>query len=414
MHQVDNTRENFISEMSGKQLICFGAGRFLKNIKGFLESEHLCITHLIDNNQDKWGTYFENIRIENPSILDECSGEKYIILISVKNFVDEIREQIERDYPHMFVIFKWPLETKEFREFDDKMWYERIYEPCRILYNNIAADYDAKKREIYLSQKKDLLLDREKVVLPRTPIMITTRCTLRCKECSNLMPYYKSPRDYDADEIIGCIRNICNAVDEWICCELVGGEPFLYHELAKILRYVLNEKKIQYVEFTTNASVVPNQEILELLNNKKTYIKISRYPGLIDPSRLIEQLDKYSIRYTLLENIRWSKTGKLTTRERTIVEIQSQYLNCVTAKLCRTILNNKLYVCAKAASLAELGYVEGLESVDLTDTDNLREKISDFLRIPYSEACNYCDTASTDEELIEPAVQIERKIVQDV
>lgn len=51
----------------------------------------------------------------------------------------------------------------------------------------------------------------------------------------------------------------------------------------------------------------------------------------------------------------------------------------------------------------------GVETVNLTDVDNLRENIYHFLRIPYSKTCNYCDIASADEELIEPAVQLERK-----
>ena len=107
--------------------------------------------------------------------------------------------------------------------------------------------------------------------------------------------------------------------------------------------------------------------------------------------------------------MRWSKTGKLTSRARTEEELQSQYLNCGQAKLCRTILNGKLFVCSKAASLMELGYVDNLEMVDLQEKNNLRKNIYDFLRLPYSEACNYCDIASMDEEIVEPAVQMERE-----
>lgn len=410
MYQINNTRENFIKQIYQKQLICFGAGRFLKNIKGFLESEHLCIAHLIDNNKDKWGTRIDNSVIEDPCILSGCSGEEYVILISSKRYANEIKEQIEKDFPNKFMIFKWPLETEEYREFDDKIWHERIYKPCETLYNKIALVFNEEEREAYLSKKKELLSDKEKVILPRTPLMITTRCTLRCKECSNLMPYYEHPGDYDADEIIGWIKNICEAVDEWICLELVGGEPFLYRNLAKILRYTLGEEKIQQVEFTSNASVMPDQEMLELLSNRKVHIKISQYPGLIDPSRFMELLGKYGIWYELMENMRWTKTGSLTSRGRTVVELQSQYLNCSQAKVCRTILNGKLYVCSKAASLMELGYLDDLEMVDLTDKDNLRKNIWQFLRLPYSDACNYCDIASADEEIVEPAIQAERKI----
>ena len=408
MHQINNTRENLIREMDQKQLICFGAGKSLKNIKGFLESKHLCIAHLIDNDKDKWGIHIDNSVVEDPCILSGCSGEEYVILIPSKRYANEIKEQIEKDYPNKFMIFRWPLESEEYREFNDEMWYERIYLPCETLYKNIASVFGEEERGLYISEKKELLSDKEKVILPRTPLMITTRCTLRCKECSNLIPHYEHPKDYDADEIIGWIKNICDAVDEWICLELVGGEPFLYRNLAKVLRYVLNEEKIQQVEFTSNASVMPDQEIMDLLSNRKVYIRISQYPGVIDPSQFMELLNEYGIRYILMENMRWIKTGSLTSRERTVVELQYQYLNCIPAKLCRTILNGKMYVCSKAASLMELGYTDDLETVDLTDKDNLRTNLRRMLQLSYSKACNYCDEASKDEEVIEPAEQISK------
>lgn len=408
MHQINNTRENLIKQMHQKQLICFGAGKFLKKIKGFLESEHLCIAHLIDNNKEKWGICTDNSVVEDPSILSDCTGEEYVILISTLKYANEIKEQIEKGYPNKFMIFKWPLAIEEYKQFDDKIWYERIYIPCEDLYNNIASVFSEEERELYISRKKELLSDKEKVILPRIPLMITTRCTLRCKECSNLMPYYKHPQDYDTNEIIGWIKNICEAVDEWICLELVGGEPFLYRNLAKILRHALSEEKIQQVEFTSNASVMPDQEMLELLSNKKVYIKISQYPNLIDPSRFMEVLDEYGIRYRFMESMRWIKTGSLVSRGRTVVELQSQYLNCTQAKFCRTILNGKMYACSKAASLMELGYTDDLETVDLMVNDNLRTDLRQLLQLPYSKACNYCDIASQDEEFIEPAEQVRK------
>lgn len=407
---MKNTREYFIEAATRKKVICFGAGKFLKNIKGFLEAENITIAHLIDNSENKCGMYIDNILVESPYILSRCSEGEYVILISSKNFADEIERQIITDYPNKFVIFRWPLEISEFQEFNDKIWYERIYKPCESLYKHVATCLfgveELEEREKYLSDKRDLITDKSKVILPRTPLMITTRCSLRCKECSNLMPYYKQPKDYDADEIIEWIKNICDIIDEWICCELVGGEPFLYRDLAKILRYVLNEEKIQYIEFTTNASIIPSREILELLGNKKIYVKVSQYPNLIDLSKLVDILEEYEIRYEIMENMRWSKTGVLTSRNRTEAELQSQYLNCGSAKLCRTILNGKMYVCAKAASLMELGYVDNLEMVDLLDKENLRENMRQFLCLPYSKACNYCDIASKDEEIVEAAEQI--------
>lgn len=404
-----NTREEFLDIAKERKIICFGAGRFLGQITAFLQAEHLSMEKLIDNAQTMKGKLWEGIEIQLPDILKDCDGNEYVILISSKNFAKEIEQQINSLFPDKFQIFKWPLAIQEEVDFDERLWQERIYGSCMSTYKEIAEGRMG--AETYIKEKANLLMDKEKVVLPRTPLMITTRCTLCCKECSNLMPWYSAPKDYPSDEIIQWIQNICDSVDEWVCCELVGGEPFLYRELEKILSYVLNEDKIQRVEFTTNASIIPKAGILQLLKDDKVFVKVSEYPGLINSEKFINTLEEYGIRYNVMENMRWSRTGNLEKRNRSRQELQSQYLNCGPAKVCKTILNGKLYVCSKAASLMELGYVNHLESVDLMDTTHLRENIKGFLQLTFSYACDYCDMASADEEIVEPAVQIKREIL---
>lgn len=403
---MHNTREEFLNKAADKQIICFGAGNFFKNAAGFLESEQLNIAMLLDNSEEKWGTCMEGIKIQAPDVLRECDGNEYMILISSRNFADEIEKQIETTFPDKFLIFKWPMAFQVKENFDEQLWYERIYKPCESLYKAVAEN--KKDAADYLERKKVLLADQERVILPRTPLVITTRCTLCCKECSNLIAHYSAPKDYAADEIIQWVKNVSNAVDDWICCELVGGEPFLYRELEKVLSYVLSEEKIQQVEFTTNASIIPQTSILELLKNNKVFVKISEYPGLVSYENLTRVFDEHGIRYRVMKSMRWSKTGSLKKRNRPSKDVQSQYLNCPAGKICRTILNGKLYVCSKAASLMELGYADQLEMVDLLDTDNLRDNIKKFFQLLSSEACDYCDIASVDEEWIEPAEQVRR------
>ncbi len=404
---MQNTREDFFKAASDHKIICFGAGKFLQHIVSFLNSNHLKIDKLIDSSKELEGKIMEGCEIQSSDILENCDGNEYIILISSKNFVREIYEEINKLYPDKFVVFKWPLTVQEEVIFDERLWNERIYGACMSTYREIAKNKaDA---EMYVEEKKILLADKEKLVLPRTPLMITTRCTLCCKECSNLMPYYSSPKDYNSDEIIQWIRNICSAVDEWTCCELVGGEPFLYRDLREILSFVLEETKIQQIEFTTNASVIPKPDILGLMADERVVVNISEYPSIINSTEFIRVLEEYGIHYQTMENMLWVRTKNIEKRNRSHYELQSQYLNCSSAKMCRTILNGKMYVCSKAASLVELEKTDVLEYVDLMDIEHLRNNIREFLQLTFSEACDYCDIASADEEVIEAAVQMKRE-----
>lgn len=403
-----NTRTEFIQNSSRKKIICYGAGRYLKSVRNYIYSEGFEITYLVDSNKDIWGKTQCEIKISSPEILKTCSGEEYFIFISSKYYAAEIKKQIEADYPNKFTILCWPLAIDSFREFDDGMWEERIGRVCDYFYTRASEGVSEDKKKEYLDEKRKLLEDKQKVILPRTPLMITTRCTLRCKECANLMPYYEKPKDYSADEIISWIKNVCDAVDEWICLELVGGEPFMYKDFERILTYALAQEKIQTVEVATNGTLIPSENIMQLLKNKKVIVKISEYPNIVDYNRIIDRLKENGIRHELVYAMKWSRTGSLTHRGRSMLEVHTQYLNCGNAKMCRTILNGKLYVCSKAASLMEIGAATDIEFIDLKTRENLRERIRDFLRLTYSEACNYCDLGTSAEELIEPAVQVEK------
>lgn len=221
---MKNTRKDFLAAASDHKIICFGAGKILEQVAAFLYSNHLKIDILVDNAREMRGKNSEGCEIQSPNILGKCDGEIYIVIISSKNYAREIYNQINGLYPNKFMIFKWPLEIEEGVVFDEQLWSERIYGTCMSTYKEIAKNRkDASK---YIKEKEILLRDKEKLILPRTPLMITTRCTLCCKECSNLMPYYSFPKDYESNEIIQWIKNISSVVDEWACCELVGGEPF--------------------------------------------------------------------------------------------------------------------------------------------------------------------------------------------
>lgn len=174
------------------------------------------------------------------------------------------------------------------------------------------------------------------------------------------------------------------------------------------MSYVLKETKIQQIEFTTNASVIPKSDILRLMADGRVVDNISEYPNLFNPAKFMYTLEEHGIHYHIMKKMRWTKTKNLEKRNRSYDKLQSQYLNCGPAKMCRTILNGKLYVCSKAASLAELGKVDRIEYVDLMDVEHLRDNLRDFLQLTFSKACDYCDMASGDEEIIEAAVQMKR------
>lgn len=56
-----------------------------------------------------------------------------------------------------------------------------------------------REKEKYIRGSKD---GKRPLVLPRIMVMPTTRCNMRCKGCSSLLPYFKNPKDVSIEQIL--------------------------------------------------------------------------------------------------------------------------------------------------------------------------------------------------------------------
>ena len=68
----------------------------------------------------------------------------------------------------------------------------------------------------------------------RLGIMLTTRCTLRCRGCYLMSPEQK-PWDADIETVKASLPKIFEIFDHFDQICLMGGEPFLYRDLEQVL-----------------------------------------------------------------------------------------------------------------------------------------------------------------------------------
>jgi len=241
------------------------------------------------------------------------------------------------------------------------------------------------------------LIKPNAVTYPDVVVVLTTHCSLRCAKCNNLMPCYKEPYHIPAEEVLEDIRTLLSHTDICVKLELLGGEPFIYPEIDKVIDGVRDFKNVMCVAFTTNATVIPSDETLKkiaALTNKK--IVISDY-GV--KTQKVEEFMKvckeYGIPCGRSISRYWADPGNTECRNKSIEQLGIEYNKCYSSRYCRTMLNGRVYACARAASLADLGLMDGSH-----DSFNVREKVSDmefrkgfrkFLTLDYADACNYCD-----------------------
>ena len=192
--------------------------------------------------------------------------------------------------------------------------------------------------------------------------------------------------------------------------ELIGGEPFAARNLKEVLDFLIKEEKVLCIEITTNATIFPHQELVSSLRNEKVLIKISDYSMIVNQERFVECMENNQIHYKKLIFENWIATGGIEKRNRESSELIKQYYNCNSGYLCKTLWENKLYPCARAASLAELGIYKECPYIDVSNDEKLRERLIHFFMVPTCGPCDYCNIALEEVEFVEPAVQIKDEV----
>ena len=247
----------------------------------------------------------------------------------------------------------------------------------------------------YFRVFKDSLLPN-KQIFANIVIIMTTKCTLRCENCNNLMPYYHSPYHIPSEQLISDIRAFLDNIDTCVKLSLLGGEPFIYPELTTVIDAVIDHPAVMYLSLTTNGTVIPDEEVMKRLRHRKIVLHISDY-GVSTQKipQLIEILKGQNIRYTHKKDTDWVVPGGTKYRGKSKEQLKIEYNNCYSSRYCGTMLNGKMYLCARGAHLTDLGFMD--EPHDWFDIRKKRtakefqQQFKEFYLSDYAEACNYCD-----------------------
>ncbi len=249
----------------------------------------------------------------------------------------------------------------------------------------------------YLRVVRDGLLPGRRLY-PRLVLVMTTFCSLRCRDCNNLMARYEHPSHFEPKDLFYDLEDLLDGVDTLTELELIGGEPFIYPHLAKVIKKALSNKKILFVSLTTNGTVIPDEKMMKLLSDKRIRVEISDY-GLANQKidDLAEAFDYHGVRYDRNPDLSWVSPGDVTKRGKSREQLAQEYQQCFSFKYCNTILKGRVYHCSRAAHLTDLGYMDHpLDSYDIHRVRSRSQKRDDFKHYwlaPYTMACDYCDHA---------------------
>lgn len=238
---------------------------------------------------------------------------------------------------------------------------------------------------------------------------VTTNCTLKCRKCNMLVPYYKNSYEYVAEDIEENLDLLTKKVEFIFKYQLVGGEPFLNKDIKRILALIGEKYQniIAWKRIVTNGTIMPDEETFNLLKLYGYDVVVSDYSEQVNYKERIDEferkLDEKGITYERDRALKWVDTGlPETIGEEQGNNIIDHMKNCASS--WHGLADKKLFYCNISWSAEKCGLFNNEEGdyIDLRDmeSDEILEKmialnLGDFPK-GYNSLCRFCKGCGTD------------------
>ena len=371
----------------GDKVVVFGASIGGKLITQCLNRNKVEVLFLCDNTTDK--KEFEGLDVFLP---DKLREQQYKIIVAVNRSFRSVYKCLQ------------------------DIGYDEVYVASKLLSQYSIDDFVIDSASIVSAQEflttypinvsnRNSFNGR----LSSLEVFITEKCTLRCMDCLHLIPHYKSPKDYDVDEIINYLFNVCMVVDYIEEIFILGGEPLLYKKLDKLLRWCYQCEKIGKIIIITNGCVLPSENILNAIKHTKPTMRISDYgKHSYKLQEIVSVLVQNEIEYHV-QNDPWIRMGDLYNRQYSQEELADITVSCPFA-MDLILLGGRLWRCVHIAHINNLGLYKSHEqdSIDFSCVVDVQKKKAELEALLMKDSligCNFCDGYNLSKK-VTPAIQL--------
>jgi organic radical activating enzyme len=372
---------NCISSLqnSHKPIIIFATPDEAEAVLNACKENKIKVSAFCDNEARKADTLFCGLKIIHTSSLKKKFPDAKII-IAHHNINDCVRQITE-------------------------IGYSEIYSSLQLIENYQLNKYKHIIPQSYMEAKisvskasHSLYFDNNKTFLRSLDIVITTKCSMSCESCANLMQFYSSAQNTD-EKIVEALEILENNVDYVGEYRIIGGEPLMNRNWDEITLNIARKKE-RNIFIYTNGTIAPKEDKLKKIEGKNINFYITDYGKLSkNIANLEESLKRHGIGYQRELAHHWVDCSNIRKHNRNIPRLKQVFKECCAKKLF-TLLNGKLFTCPFIANAANLKAIPDNKAdyVDLfSDSDSLKNKIEKLVKMDlFFPACDFCDGRPID------------------
>ena len=412
-------------KQNASSVVIFGCGLEGKLALHALQLHDVKVNYFIDSKKKLQDKYHLGIKTISPEELAQSTPDAHIFIAHQwLNVAIELLNKLNfKNIYNIVELLKSIDYSKEIHSDKLNLHHGSLKLERQIKIFNYRTAAELKKTEI---KGKTKLNGTEKsndtLVVSHIDIVVTERCSMKCRDCANLMQFYHKPKNVDINLLFKSMDRYMDCVDQLYEFRVIGGDPFMNKEMYKVINKAVEYKNVESVVIYTNAKIIPRGENLECLKNKKVILQITDYGSSAAANtwnyigtrhdEIVKLLTSSNIKFVSERVTKWDDIGSLKFIQETPKQLQKKFNDCCANDLF-SLLHGVLYKCpvsAHGTNLKAFSYDSKYDGVDLADDKisikNLRKKLIDFYyNNNYLTACSYCKGRSYGEGVVDAAIQ---------
>ena len=269
----------------------------------------------------------------------------------------------------------------------------------------------------YIFLRHLFLLRRARVEFDHLEVVLTTKCSLNCRNCANLMQYYKEGISFPPEEVIKDVKDLLALTDHVNEFGIIGGEPFLHPSVEDVAEILCGSKKIKNVIIVTNGTIIPERKIMERLAKcRNLEVQISNYNHIagVRTNEVYQAFLNAGVNVKII-TYAWRAYHFSPPKGKSVPELEATFRKCLK---CNELFDGAIHFCPTSSNGMKCGFVphraEDYCSIRLDGTKKQywerKYALASFLKnTTWICACDQCEN-SRENEVIPIAEQLPKNV----